>query len=72
MNVWHGTDDAPRVPRRVSPTQPVDLTIGTWPIARGLTAASASFGPSIEPSLIFDGMTASLCRFELSVCSIHL
>ncbi len=35
MNVWHGTDDAPRVPRRVSPTQPVDLTIGTWPIAPG-------------------------------------
>ena len=35
MNAWHGTDDAPRVPSRVSPTQPVDLTIGTWPIAPG-------------------------------------
>lgn len=35
MNVWHGTEDAPRVPGRVSPTQPVDLTVGTWPIAPG-------------------------------------
>lgn len=35
MNLGHGTADAPRVPRRVSPTQPVDLTIGTWPIAPG-------------------------------------
>jgi alpha-amylase/alpha-mannosidase (GH57 family) len=35
MNIWHGTDDAPRVPLRVSPSHPVDLIIGTWPVAPG-------------------------------------
>ena len=35
MNIWHETPDAPRTPRRVSPTQAVDLTIGTWPIEPG-------------------------------------
>lgn len=32
MNIWHNTADAPRSPRRVSPTQNVELTIGTWHI----------------------------------------
>ena len=32
MNIWHDTSDAPRMPKRVSPTQPIELTIGTWPI----------------------------------------
>ena len=32
MNIWHDTPDAPRTPRRVSPKQNVELTIGTWPI----------------------------------------
>jgi alpha-amylase/alpha-mannosidase (GH57 family) len=35
MNIWHNTTDAPRSPRRVSPTQSIELTIGTWPIAPG-------------------------------------
>ena len=35
MNIWHDTDDAPRTPRRVSPGQPMQLTIGTWPIGPG-------------------------------------
>jgi alpha-amylase/alpha-mannosidase (GH57 family) len=35
MNIWHGTDDAPRAPRRVSPTQAVEFTVGTWPIGSG-------------------------------------
>jgi hypothetical protein len=35
MNIWHDTVDAPRAPRRVSPAQQVDLTVGTWPIAPG-------------------------------------
>ena len=35
MNIWHDTPDAPRTPRRVSATQTVELTIGTWPIGPG-------------------------------------
>ena len=35
MNIWHGSEDTPRVPPRVSPGQPVDLLIGTWPISPG-------------------------------------
>ena len=35
MNIWHDTADAPRTPRRVSATQTVQLTIGTWPIGPG-------------------------------------
>src|SRR3972149_5303555 len=35
MTIWHDTDDAPRRPRRVSPTEAVELVIGTWPIAPG-------------------------------------
>lgn len=35
MNIWHDTADAPRRPRRVSATQTVQLTIGTWPIGPG-------------------------------------
>ena len=32
MNIWHGTEDAPRSPLRVAPTQIVSIAIGTWPI----------------------------------------
>jgi alpha-amylase/alpha-mannosidase (GH57 family) len=32
MSLWHGTDDAPRAPRRVAPAGPVRLLAGTWPI----------------------------------------
>lgn len=35
MKIWHDTVDAPRTPRRVSPGQQVDMTVGTWPIAPG-------------------------------------
>lgn len=35
MNIWHGTSDAPRSPRRVSPQQHVELIMGTWPIEPG-------------------------------------
>lgn len=35
MNIWHDTEDAPRTPRRVSPAQQVEVTVGTWPIERG-------------------------------------
>jgi hypothetical protein len=35
MHIWHDTVDAPRTPRRVSPAQPVDVTVGTWPIGPG-------------------------------------
>lgn len=35
MNIWHDTPDAPRRPRRVSPSQRAELTIGTWPIEPG-------------------------------------
>ena len=35
MNIWHDTLDAPCTPRRVSPSQQVELTIGTWPIGHG-------------------------------------
>lgn len=35
MNLWHLTPDATRLPRRVSPGEPVVLTIGTWPIEPG-------------------------------------
>ena len=35
MNIWHDTVDAPRRPGRVSPSQPLELTIGTWPIEPG-------------------------------------
>ena len=35
MNIWHDTPDARRAPRRVSPTQNVELTIGTWPVELG-------------------------------------
>jgi hypothetical protein len=35
MNIWHDTEDARRTPRRVSPEQQMDVTIGTWPIAPG-------------------------------------
>ncbi|HVZ36684.1 MAG TPA: glycoside hydrolase family 57 protein [Polyangiaceae bacterium] len=33
--VWHLTSDAPRLPRRVSAGESVELHIGTWPIADG-------------------------------------
>jgi alpha-amylase/alpha-mannosidase (GH57 family) len=32
MEIWHDTVDAPRRPRRVSPGETVDVTVGTWPI----------------------------------------
>lgn len=32
MELWHLTPDAPRIPARVCPAQPVELWIGTWPI----------------------------------------
>ena len=35
MNIWHDTPDARRSPRRVSPSEEVELTIGTWPIELG-------------------------------------
>ena len=35
MNIWHGTDDAPRMPRRVTPAENIVVTIGTWPIQPG-------------------------------------
>ena len=35
MNIWHGTEDAPRTPRRVSPNQDMQVIVGTWPIAPG-------------------------------------
>lgn len=35
MNLWHLTPDTPRLPRRVSPGEPVALEIGTWPIEPG-------------------------------------
>ena len=35
MNIWHGTDDAPRTPRRVTPAENIVVTIGTWPIEPG-------------------------------------
>ena len=35
MNIWHGTEDAPRTPRRVSSNQKVHLTVGTSPISPG-------------------------------------
>lgn len=38
MQIWHLTPDAPRAPHRVSPGEPVRLTIGTWPIEPGQTA----------------------------------
>lgn len=35
MNIWHNSADAPRIPRRVSPTEHVEVTIGTWPVGPG-------------------------------------
>jgi hypothetical protein len=35
MNIWHGTDDTPRSPRRVNPTENIVVTVGTWPIEPG-------------------------------------
>jgi alpha-amylase/alpha-mannosidase (GH57 family) len=35
MELWHLTDDTPRVPWRVSAGETVRLVIGTWPIAPG-------------------------------------
>ncbi len=35
MNIWHDTTDTPRIPRRVSPGEQVDIIAGTWPIAHG-------------------------------------
>lgn len=35
INIWHNTEDAPRMPRRVSPTQEMVVIIGTWPIGPG-------------------------------------
>jgi alpha-amylase/alpha-mannosidase (GH57 family) len=35
MNIWHLTDDAPRVPPRVSPGERVLLRVGSWPIEPG-------------------------------------
>jgi alpha-amylase/alpha-mannosidase (GH57 family) len=35
MHIWHETEDAPRAPRRVSPTQELRITVGTWPIEPG-------------------------------------
>jgi len=35
MYIWHLTPDAPRSPQRVSPGEPVVLTVGTWPIEPG-------------------------------------
>jgi len=35
MQLWHLTSDAPRSPRRVSPSEPVTLQFGTWPIEPG-------------------------------------
>ena len=37
MNIWHLTPDAPRSPHRVSPGEPVRLTIGSWPVEPGQT-----------------------------------
>lgn len=37
MNIWHLTPDAPRNPHRVSPGEPVRLTIGSWPVEPGQT-----------------------------------
>jgi alpha-amylase/alpha-mannosidase (GH57 family) len=33
MRLWHLTPDAARLPARVCPAQPVELWVGTWPIA---------------------------------------
>lgn len=35
MHIWHDTEDAPRTPRRVSPTQVMHVIVGTWPIQPG-------------------------------------
>ena len=35
MNLWHLTPDAPRLPYRASPSEIVNLRIGTWPIELG-------------------------------------
>jgi len=35
LHIWHLTADAPRTPHRISPGDPVTLTIGTWPIELG-------------------------------------
>jgi hypothetical protein len=35
MNIWHGTDDTPRTPRRANPTEHIVVTVGTWPIEPG-------------------------------------
>jgi Glycosyl hydrolase family 57 len=35
MHIWHDTVDAPRRPRRVSPGELAEITVGTWPIGVG-------------------------------------
>lgn len=35
LHVWHGSPDAPRVPRRVCAGDTVTIQLGTWPIAPG-------------------------------------
>lgn len=35
MLIWHLTADAPRVPRRVSPGEHVEIHAGTWPVEPG-------------------------------------
>ncbi len=37
MHIWHDTTDAPRRPRCVSPAQPIEIVVGTWPILPGQT-----------------------------------
>lgn len=39
MLIWHLTADAPRVPRRVSPGDRVEIHAGTWPIEPGQSLA---------------------------------
>jgi hypothetical protein len=35
MHIWHGTNDAQRLPVRVSAGERIRLSIGTWPVESG-------------------------------------
>lgn len=68
MNIWHNTADAPRTPRRVSPTQHVELTIGTWPVGPG-QAVWVQWAITTADGSRTDGTTAALWERNTEVNS---